>query len=169
MPLKEKQNKTNSCHWRKGYFPLLYFHYFISWYNHFCQCWIIKCWIFKLGDEIKTKCQEVLPAKHFHKATSTLVSLHNKNYVNWKNSLYYKDHKTSPGSQNKDSYSLQSFKKYIHKNVGSPHNLIYGKIKLNKFQLKNTSFVYFLGREKNLLKLWKELLILIRPFNFLAL
>lgn len=44
----------------------------------FLSSYIIKCWIFKLGDGIKTKCQEVLPSKHCHNAVGTVISLHNK-------------------------------------------------------------------------------------------
>lgn len=33
--------------------------------------YIIKCWIFKLGDEIQTKCQDILQPKHFHNVIIT--------------------------------------------------------------------------------------------------
>ena len=111
MPLKEGTFSFSA-------FSLLY-----QLVQSFLSSYIIKCWTFKLGDEIKTKCQEVLlPGKHFHNAVGTLVSLDNKKVCELEKSLYHKDHKTSPGSQNKDSYHLHIHLKstHIHENVGCP-------------------------------------------------
>lgn len=104
MPLKEGIFSFSS-------FSLLY-----QLVQSFLSSYIIKCWTFKLGDEIKKN------AKHFHNAVGTLVSLDNKKVCELEKSLYHKDHKTSPGSQNKDSYHIHIHLKstHIHKNVGCP-------------------------------------------------
>lgn len=111
--------------------------------------YIIKCWTFKLGDEIKRTREESL-AKCFHKAVSPLLSLHDRGSGTWKNRLYHKDHTVSPGSQNTVLHLYNHLRNtHRHENVGCPpHHPICGKIELIKFQLKNISFVYFLGGAK---------------------
>lgn len=64
--LFKKQNKTkqHTCHWRKEWFL---FSLFIasSAATIISVSYMVKCWIFTLGEEIQTKCQEMLPSQAF--------------------------------------------------------------------------------------------------------
>lgn len=132
--------------------------------------YIIKCWICKSGDERKTK-----HAKSYQPGVFTTHSVltcpctrgsvtYKNRFLSMKIRQYHQVHETEVPTC---TYN-QEIRTYTKMKVPSPSpHPICSKIKLHKFQLKNTSFVYFLGSEnihENLEKKFES-----HPFNVLEL
>lgn len=90
---------------------------------------------------------EEIPATCFHDTLSALVSLH-KGVCDLEKHIISQRSYSITGRTKQRFLHIHLGDTHIRENVGCPPpHPICGKIKLHKFQLKNTSLVYFLGSE----------------------
>lgn len=144
MPLKEK--KKNLMPLKEGSL-FLHFHDSVSWYNHFCQLYY-QVLDFEIRWWDKDKERGITSQAFVKGSQSSSVSAWQRVWDIEKQVISQRSYSTTR-LQNSPT-PIQSFKKYTQTQKWRlpPHNPICGKIKLIKFQLKNTSFVYFLGGAK---------------------